>query len=51
MKWSIIRVGIVALFMGMTTIVSGMTWRTTGRNDGQNATSVNCSSTAPGGTV
>ena len=25
MKWSIIRVGIVALFMGMTTIVSGMT--------------------------
>ncbi|MEQ3221013.1 hypothetical protein [Butyricimonas virosa] len=25
MKWSIIRVGIVAMFMGMVTIVSGMT--------------------------
>ena len=25
MKWSIIRVGIVAMFMGMATIVLGMT--------------------------
>lgn len=25
MKWSIIRVGIITMFMGMTTIVFGMT--------------------------
>ena len=47
MKWSIIRVGIVAMFMGMATIVLGMT----GSNAGQNGISVSCSNINPGGTV
>lgn len=51
MKWSIIRVGIVAMFMSMATIVLGMTDDDPGATPGRNGISVSCSNINPGGTV